>query len=146
MFLPIKKFNEIDTWAFVEYLKSQNANIIVSKSDTSSNSMIHYLLDEDSEIKTNKWGIPEPISGKKINELHIDKVLIPLLTFDKLGNRLGYGKGYYDVFLKKCRPNCKKIGLALNAPVDLLPSEPFDVKLDYCISPQGLHTFEPEEQ
>ena len=68
--------------------------------------------------------------------------MIPLLVFDVSGHRVGYGKGYYDLFLSKCRNDCVKVGLSMVPPVELISEvEPTDVKMDYCISPKGLHTF-----
>ena len=42
----------------------------------------------------------------------IDVVFVPLLIFDKQGHRIGYGKGYYDRFLSKCKKDTIKVGLA----------------------------------
>ncbi|MGC4022748.1 MAG: 5-formyltetrahydrofolate cyclo-ligase, partial [Cyclobacteriaceae bacterium] len=72
----------------------------------------------------------------------IDIVIVPLLAFDAAGNRVGYGKGFYDQFLKTCRKDCKKIGLSLfEASQDLISNEEHDVKLDYAITPKGVTSF-----
>lgn len=143
VFLPIEKQNEVNTWPIVAYIERNKRHVVVSKSDLSSNNMEHFIYDRSAELKPNKWGIPEPKSGRKISESQIEMVLIPLLVFDKTGHRIGYGKGYYDLFLSKCSTNCVKVGLSLIPPVDLIPeTEPTDVKMDYCISPIGLHSFE----
>ncbi|MEQ6119308.1 5-formyltetrahydrofolate cyclo-ligase [Reichenbachiella sp. MALMAid0571] len=143
VFLPIEKQNEVNTWHIVEYLERNNQYVVISKSDLSSNNLEHFIYDKSVELKSNKWGIPEPESGVQVSESQIDMVLIPLLIFDKTGHRVGYGKGYYDLFLSKCRTGCVKVGLSLMPPVDLIPeTEPTDVRMDYCISPLGLHTFE----
>ena len=143
VFLPIEKQNEVNTWPIVEYLERHNQQVVISKTDLSSSNLEHFIYDKSADLMPNKWGIPEPESGKKVSESEIDMVLIPLLAFDKSGHRIGYGKGYYDLFLSKCRTDCVKIGLSLVTPIDLIPeTEPTDVKMDYCISPLGLHTFE----
>jgi len=143
VFLPIKKQNEIDTWPIVDYLSKSNLSVVVSKSDLLSNNMEHFIYDKSVHMKPNKWGIPEPESGVSVSASQMDMVLIPLLVFDNVGHRVGYGKGYYDHFLSKCRKDCIKIGLSMVSPVELiLDTEPTDVKMDYCISPMGLHTFE----
>lgn len=142
VFLPIEKQNEVNTWPVVDYLESKKKQVVLSKSDLTSNRMVHYLLDRSVGIVTNKWGIPEPSGGQLVTEEQLDLVFVPLLVFDRQGNRIGYGKGYYDHFLSKCRPDCIKVGLSLSPPVDNLPGiEPTDIKLDYCISPTGLYTF-----
>lgn len=142
VFLPIEKQNEVNTWPIVEYLEGNGMQVVLSKSDLTSNHMTHYLLDRSIGIETNKWGIPEPVAGQRVLEEQLDLVLVPLLVFDREGNRIGYGKGYYDQFLSRCRSDCLKVGLSLIPPVDALPGmEPTDIKLDYCISPTGLYTF-----
>ncbi|MEZ0130689.1 5-formyltetrahydrofolate cyclo-ligase, partial [Flavobacterium sp. LBUM151] len=58
------------------------------------------------------------------------------------GNRIGYGKGFYDKFLAECKPETIKIGLsffeAVNQIDDVFES---DVKLDYCVTPLKIYTF-----
>jgi 5-formyltetrahydrofolate cyclo-ligase len=104
--------------------------------------MLHFLYDENTNLKQNKWGIIEPEGGIEINEHQIDVVFVPLLVFDKTGNRIGYGKGYYDKFLSKCKSDCIKIGLSLSPPLDLMTMmSPMDVPLDYCVSPVGVFKF-----
>ena len=56
-------------------------------------------------LQINKFGIPEPKILKKINP---DVILVPLLAFDKNKNRIGYGRGYYDKFLKTYLKKQKK--------------------------------------
>jgi 5-formyltetrahydrofolate cyclo-ligase len=142
IFLPIEKFKEIDTWKIIDFLKSKNQSIVLSKSKLSTNDMTHFLYNEHTNLRENKWGIVEPESGIEIDEQKLDIVFVPLLVFDKSGNRIGYGKGYYDKFLSKCRPDCMKIGLSLMPPIDsLLIMSPLDVPLNYCVSPIGVYKF-----
>lgn len=145
-FLSIEKQGEVNTYLFMDYLREQQINIAISKSDLKNNDLTHFIYDESVILSKNKWCIMEPESGRLVKESKIDMVLVPLIIFDKQGSRLGYGKGYYDKFLSLCKPNCMKIGLSLLEPVStLIPTESTDIKLDYCISPSGLHTFETSE-
>ena len=67
-------------------------------------------------------------------------ILTPLLGFDRLGNRLGQGKGYYDATLSKV--NCPAIGLAFECQyMELLPVEITDVPLDNVLTPTKLYSF-----
>lgn len=142
IFLPIKKYKEINTLPIIDYLRAQGKKIVVSKSGLETNDMSHYLLDNNTELEKNKWGILEPKNGEQIPEEKLDLVFIPLLVFDKKGNRIGYGKGYYDKFLAKCSENCIKIGLSHFPPIDFISGmEPMDVSLDYGICPTKLYTF-----
>ena len=56
------------------------------------------LLTDSTRLRINNWGIPEPERGLIIDPKQIEVIFIPLLIFDKKGNRLGYGKGFYDSF------------------------------------------------
>ena len=68
---------------------------------------------------------------------------MPLLAFDTLGNRVGYGKGYYDTFLNKCRKETVKIGLSFFGAENeqITDVNENDVKLDYCITPEKVYEF-----
>jgi 5-formyltetrahydrofolate cyclo-ligase len=103
----------------------------------------NYLFDENNLIE-NTWGILEP-SGEnqeKILSKQIDLVIIPLLIFDKEGNRVGYGKGFYDRFLQQCRPETLKIGLCLEEPVETIEDiNEYDVKMNFCITPIKIYKF-----
>ena len=88
------------------------------------------------------WGITEPVGGTVVKPTDFDIVLIPLLAFDKNGHRVGYGRGFYDRYLVKCRPDCLKIGISLFDPVDLIEEvESFDIPLDIAICPAKLYDF-----
>jgi 5-formyltetrahydrofolate cyclo-ligase len=72
----------------------------------------------------------------------IDLVFVPLLCVDKKGNRVGYGKGYYDKFLKECRRDIIKIGFSYFEPVEKIDDvNRYDVKLNYCITPESFYSF-----
>jgi 5-formyltetrahydrofolate cyclo-ligase len=142
IFLPISKKKEINTYKIIDYLKNRKCTIIIPKSDFKNNTLKHYKYNSETEIKINEIGIPEPINGIEtlINDLEI--VFIPLLCFDVNGNRLGYGKGFYDRFLSTLSENCIKIGLShFEANETLLPIDKYDIRLDYCITPNRLYSF-----
>ncbi|MFD3292137.1 5-formyltetrahydrofolate cyclo-ligase [Aquirufa sp. KTFRIE-69F] len=95
-----------------------------------------------SEFTSSEWGIPEPVGGTVVKPTDFDIVLIPLLAFDKNGQRVGYGKGFYDRYLALCRPDCLKIGISLFDPVDLIEQvESHDIPLDIAICPTILYDF-----
>ena len=69
-------------------------------------------------------------------------VFIPLLAFDKSGNRVGYGKGFYDRFLKELPKKTIKIGLSFFPQEHKLDGiEKHDVKMNYCVTPNDVFTF-----
>ena len=143
IFLPITKQKEVNTEFLISILQGKDKNIIVPKTNFEENALQHILLSDNTKLVVNNYGIPEPENGIEIQEQQIDVVFIPLLVFDKDGNRIGYGKGFYDNFLKNCKPNTIKIGLSLfNLNKDIsIKKEPHDVKLNYCITPNEVYKF-----
>jgi len=143
-FLPIKKKREPDTWKLVNKLWENYPDILVAVSKTlwKARSMKNYILTDRNHVVENGMGIPEPASGSIIDDSTIDMVLVPLITFDKAGNRLGYGKGFYDAFFNTCRKDALKVGLSLSTPLDHIPyMEAHDIKLDKCVTPYGVMNF-----
>ena len=142
VFLSITEHKEVDTDTILSILSGKDKHIVVSKSDFTTLEMSHFLLTDSTKIKKNKWNIPEPINGIPIPPGQIDVVFVPLLAFDNLGQRVGYGKGFYDKFLAKCKPETIKIGLSFFesvAPIsDLFEG---DIRLDFCATPEKLYRF-----
>jgi 5-formyltetrahydrofolate cyclo-ligase len=139
LFLPIRKHNEIDTFSILNYFKIEHPNldIVVPRTDFKNLSIQNILYDHQYTILgRNKYDIPEPIHGKLISPQKIDVVFVPLLACDLNGNRVGYGKGFYDRFLATCRPGVKKIGLSFFDPVEKISDvDDLDIPLDMCITP-----------
>ncbi len=142
IFLPIQSQKEVDTECILHLLSGKDKEIVVSKSDFDTRQMTHFLLTENTKLRKNDYGIPEPVDGLQVPAQMIEVVFVPLLAFDILGNRVGYGKGFYDKFLTECKPETIKIGLsffeAVDAVHDVFES---DIKLDYCVTPEKIYTF-----
>ena len=142
VFLSITEHREVNTDYILSMLSGMDKHIVVSKSNFATGAMAHYLLTDNTVIKKNSWNIPEPVDGIPIEHSKIDVVFVPLLAFDTSGQRVGYGKGYYDRFLSKCQPETLKIGLSFFEAEDLISDTTFsDIKLDYCVTPQRLYQF-----
>jgi len=143
VFLPIRKLNEINTFHIINPLKkSGRVQICFPKIIPETNAMEHILLDKTTCLEENPWGIPEPKDGTRLGSENIDVVLLPLLAFDLKGFRLGYGRGFYDRFLKECRNDCQFIGLSLEEPInEYLPSDQWDIPMHVCITPAKIFRF-----
>ena len=142
LFLPIDSKKEINTYYILEYAFSQKAIIGLPKSNFETNQMIHIEFKSKNQIQLNKYEIPEAIYGESVDENLFDFVFIPLLTIDRKGNRVGYGKGFYDRFLKKCKQGCVFIGLYLFDEFEEIEDlNEFDLTLDYCVTPNQLIKF-----
>ena len=139
VFLPIKKFNEIETKFLIEYFWKRKVNVFVPK--IFKNKIISVKLTPETVLKENSWGILEPISNE--NECsNFDFVITPLLYCDKKGNRIGYGKGFYDEFFKTINADAKKIGVNYFPPIESIDDvSDLDVKLDYLVTPLETLSF-----
>ena len=142
IFLPITEQKEVNTEFILHLLSGKDKEIIVSKADFETRKMTHFLLTDNTKIRKNEYNIPEPVDGIEIPSHKIDVVFVPLLAFDKKGHRVGYGKGFYDKFLSECKPDIIKIGLSFFEPEELI-IDVFegDIKLDYCVTPNSIHSF-----
>jgi 5-formyltetrahydrofolate cyclo-ligase len=142
-FYPIEEQKEINTFLFTAYLQFQNPGLHIAYPRTNlSNENMQAIIDKDENFVRNAYNIYEPASGQEVEPQLLDMVFVPLLLCDKKGNRVGYGKGYYDRFLKMCRPDCLKIGLSYFEPIDMISdANEFDVPLDLCITPQKAYVF-----
>ncbi|MEO6723593.1 MAG: 5-formyltetrahydrofolate cyclo-ligase [Ferruginibacter sp.] len=143
---PIRKSNEFDPQVITDYCYFKNPGqqlfypvMIESMADPQ---LISVIVDDETVFHVNKYGIEEPVDGIDMFPTEIDLVLVPLLAFDKRGNRVGYGKGYYDRFLTQCRKDCLKIGFSYFEPISHIDDvNRTDIKLDYCITPETIYQF-----
>ena len=142
IFLSIEELKEINTDYILNILSGKDKNILISKSDFETGEMTSFLLTDNTVIKKSSYNIPEPIDGIEIANNKTDVVFIPLLAFDELGNRVGYGKGFYDRFLVQCKPETLKIGLSFfEVETETIETIETDIKLDYCVTPKNIYKF-----
>ena len=140
IFISILKYNELDTSPIINKLKSEQKIIIVPK--ISNNELVHIAINDETKFGLNEYGIKEPNDGNHFIIENLDIIFIPLLAFDLEGHRVGYGKGYYDRFLKLTNNSTLKIGLSFFDPINkILDIDDNDVKLDYCVTPKQVHKF-----
>ncbi|HVF30133.1 MAG TPA: 5-formyltetrahydrofolate cyclo-ligase [Pyrinomonadaceae bacterium] len=136
-FIPIEKFNEVDTRPIFERLWRDFPQIqtVVPRVDFETNEIRNLKFEPDTSMKRNAWDIDEPMHGEFVESKLIDMVLVPGLCFDSLGFRVGYGKGFYDRFLKTCRYNCVRVGLSYFPPVEEIEDvHDGDVRLDAIVT------------
>lgn len=144
-FISIEKFNEVNTRPILELLWSDFPDVqtVVPRVDFESNEIASLKLTPDTKLAVNAWAIHEPTHGEVVNPTELDMVLVPGLCFDREGQRVGYGKGFYDRFLEKVRPDCVKIGLSYFEPVEKIDdAHDGDVAVDFVITPDGMRNAE----
>ncbi|AZA72851.1 5-formyltetrahydrofolate cyclo-ligase [Chryseobacterium indoltheticum] len=140
IFIPIEKFKEINTQIFIDYFLSRNIKVFVPKIvDTK---LISVEIFSDTQFETNNWGISEPVSNEDSEVLDFDFVITPLLYCDFKGNRVGYGKGFYDQFFENISKNSKKIGVNYFNPDDIIDDVwENDIPLDYLVTGTDVLSF-----
>jgi 5-formyltetrahydrofolate cyclo-ligase len=145
IFIPIEKFKEINTQIFIDYFLSRNIKIFVPKIvDTK---LISVEIFSDTQFETNNWGISEPVSNEDSEVLDFDFVITPLLYCDFKGNRVGYGKGFYDQFFENISKDSKKIGVNYFNP-DYMIDDVWenDIPLDYLVTPIEVLSFSSKSE
>jgi 5-formyltetrahydrofolate cyclo-ligase len=141
---PIEENNEPDSQLVVDFLAFRNPslNLAYPKMTVHEQNLQAVLVEEDTAFKKEAFNVPEPLSDHVISPEAFDLVIVPLLISDKQGYRVGYGKGFYDRFLKQCRPDCIKLGLMYFDPIDELEDKnEFDVPLNICVTPGNTYVF-----
>ncbi len=144
IFLPIIKQQEINTFSLIKALLTlpNPPRIVVPISDFKTKLMKSALYTFNTELKNNKYDIPEPVNPTFVENTDVTHVITPLLAFDEIGHRIGYGGGFYDRFFEEISKKTKKIGVALSAPYSKFYfSEEHDIKLDYCVLDDRLISF-----
>lgn len=143
-FIPMLNTREPDTWRIINKIMSLYPEIKISvpKINVETKEVDNFYYEGKHQLKPNPWGIPEPEFGEETRIEDIDMVLAPLLVADRMGNRVGYGKGFYDKLLARCKPSCITVGLCLFEPVKKIDDVgTHDVPLKYCVTPAKVHRF-----
>ncbi len=132
----VSKDNEVYTHDMIRDLLGKK-KIIVPVTDLKNKDLILSELNDFSDLEPGYYGVLEPKKIKKVSPSGIDIVIVPGIAFDRKGNRIGYGVGYYDIFLKKTK--ALKIGLAYDFQiVDEIKTEDFDVSVDVVVTDKEI--------
>jgi len=121
----------------VEILKKfEKKNYIITLPKIKKNFQMDFFeWSEKEPLLINNFGIPEPLSNKI---RYPDVIFVPIVAFDKNFNRIGYGGGFYDRYLRRIKKRKKKvltIGLAYSfQKVKKIPITNHDIKLDFIVT------------
>lgn len=132
--------NEVETRALFEAARREGKTVAYpAPSDKKEGSLVFYGIEDLADLKGGEGEFLRPVNKGGLKELslpEIDLMVIPGLAFDKRGNRLGRGKGFYDKTLKHFAG--VRVGLAYSFQVtDHIPHAPWD---------ETLHCLVTEEQ
>lgn len=129
--------SEVETFAMMQEAIRLRKKVALPSVEKIKKTMIPRVIDSLETIKPGQYGILEPIAtaDNAVDVNDLDAVIVPGIAFDKQGNRLGRGVGYYDRFLSTLNDRTTTIGIAFDFQiVDRLPVEPHDVTLDCILS------------
>ena len=105
----------------------------------SDDDMFCVRFDKELGFKTGKFGISEPIGSIITDYSFLDLILVPALAVDIYGYRVGYGKGYYDKFLKKCHSSCRTmIPIYSQLILKNIPKDDWDIPVDYIVTENDI--------
>jgi 5-formyltetrahydrofolate cyclo-ligase len=145
IYLPIIAQNEYNTYPIIEFIQENypQIRIAIPKANFNNGQMEAVFFNADTQLATNNLGIAEPIDGAAIDPVVIDIIICPLIAFDLKGNRVGYGKGFYDRFLGQCKSDVIKLGLSYFEPINnLTDCNESDLPLSSCITPTQHYFFD----
>ena len=141
--------SEVDTAPLWPLLQGQGKVLCVPLTLPENREMLPLVLDNRADLRPGAFGIPAPPYQKELifPADRLDMVILPGLLFDRAGNRLGYGGGFYDRFLAHRASQALRVGLGFacqlaDEPVRL-PAEPHDMRLDILITDQETLRFCP---
>ena len=131
--------NEINLLPLAHVARKRGLSIAFPRCDKETNTMQFYILPEGQKLTPGAYGIPEPPEDAEVcipDERSL--CIVPALSYDLAGNRIGYGKGYYDRYLATF-PGVK-IG-ATYAPMLLkrVPTEAHDLPVDWIFTERGAY-------
>lgn len=119
---------EIDVTPLLSGILKSGKELYLPKTDQTKTVMEFHSISNLKKLIPGPLDILEPPDGKTIAPKHIDLILVPGLAFDNRGNRLGYGHGYYDRYLKLVDPKCFILGVAYSFQIiDKTPKTNHDI-------------------
>lgn len=133
--------NEIDTTAIITGSLNDNKKIILPKV-FKKDLKLFYVDNPEEQLSSGSFGIMEPLESKcKTAERDVlDIVIVPGLAFDRNFNRIGYGGGFYDRFLKNIKKSIIKIALCFDFQLlSSVPNTENDIKTDIVITEKKVY-------
>ncbi|WP_130805552.1 5-formyltetrahydrofolate cyclo-ligase [Senegalia massiliensis] len=132
---------EVDTFNLIYKMQELGKKVVITYTDKKENILIPCkLIDLEDSLEKNPFGYLEPKeeSIEKVSPSEIDLIITPGLAFDKKGNRVGYGGGYYDKLLKSA-PQATKVAVSYDFQIfSEVPNEKFDIPVDYIVTPTRI--------
>ena len=136
---PLIGKREIDTVPLIQALLASGKEVVLPVVTTSGSSdnitpgMTHRQYEPETNLIANRWGVMEPVHGPEVSPHLLEVVIVPALGVDTRGNRVGYGKGFYDAFLAQC--DCPFIcPIYSHCIANAIPIQDHDVSVDIIVT------------
>jgi 5-formyltetrahydrofolate cyclo-ligase len=138
-YVSMNERREVETRVLIKEMIAKGRDVVVPITNFDSGTLTHIRLKSYSDLEKNKWGVMEPTEGEEVSIKEIDLVIVPMVGGDLDCNRIGYGEGFYDRFLKDV--HCPKVGLLFDDNIiEQLPTENFDIPLNKIITEKRILT------
>lgn len=132
-YVSMNERREVNTHPLIKEMIAGGKKVVTPVTNFKDGTLSHVALTSFDDLSPNKWGVLEAENGEEADISKLDLVIVPMAGGDEACNRMGYGKGFYDRFLKDV--SCPKIGLCFEQNIiKQVPVEPFDVPLDGIIT------------
>ncbi len=128
--------SEIDTGPFIETVLADQKSLVLPRVDSSTHTLsLHHVFDRD-RLVSGPWGIKEPAADWPRTGIEdIDFLLVPGVAFDRRGQRIGYGAGFYDRLLARRPRHIDCVVIAFDCQVvEQVPTEAHDQPIDRLIT------------
>lgn len=136
--LYLSAFKEPSTAEIVKAALKSKKRVIVPVSNTENETLTLSYINGFEELEKGAYGILEPKIIRPAAAADIDFILVPGIAFDYRGNRLGFGKGYYDKLLYNCGAEKTALCYAFQL-IEEIPSDAHDVPMNTIITEEGIY-------
>ena len=141
-FYPMDAHNEPNSLLLAKYLQAIIPGLTMAYPRIQPDGYQMDFYAETESLSENKWGIQEPLPLNKVLPSQMEAILVPLLGFDQSGQRIGFGKGYYDRYFENYPKEGLRIGISYFEPIpNIQDTHQFDVPLTHCSTPWNSYEF-----
>lgn len=134
----ISSFNEVRTDKIIKKLLDGGKKVCAPITDKKTKTIRAYYFDSTDDFVKGAYGILEPPRIFAADVSQIDVAIIPGVAFDKCGNRMGFGEGYYDRFLSQFKGTKIGIGYKFQCEYNIECDE-YDIPMDYIINEEEIY-------
>jgi len=137
-YLSIPEHREVDTRMLVPELLDMGKRVVVPVIQPQYE-LRHVYVTKHTQFETGRWGVAEPVDGEEADPGVLDLILVPMVAGDREKHRIGYGKGFYDRFLRQTRAVTAGLLFEQTRYSGCFPSEPHDHPLDVLVTEDAIY-------